>query len=88
MVPKTYKKYYDESIISNNPNVIRYDVANEIKWKELYSSYTWWNFYWNVWYENWKWNCEVWTYGYHRRTYTTDTLEDMMEEVSEWCWSN
>ncbi len=72
---------YDEGIMSNFDHEIEHDVANKIKGKKLYSTYSGWNFCGYVWWQNNEWHCEVWTYNSYAETFS-GTLEDIMSDVS------
>lgn len=73
---------YEESVMSNSDHQIEVEVAEYIKDKPLHSHYAGWNFSAQVWYENNKWCCEVWTYRSFCETFIADTLEEIMSDVS------
>ena len=79
--PEDFKMYPD-TLMSNFEHTIDKEIEQKIKVQKLYAQYTGWDFYGYVWYDNNKWNCEVWQYGSHDDTVTADTLEEIMEEVS------
>jgi len=80
-IPEEYKEY-DEAVMSNLDHDIRNEVAEHIKGKPLYSQYSGWNFCGQVWWECDMWNCEVWVYGSWQRTFNSDSLEEIMDDVS------
>jgi len=79
-IPKNFKSY-SEDIMSNCNHDINYKIADKIKNKSLYSTYTGWNFCGYVWWQNNKWFCEIWTYNSWNKTFVENTLEDIMTEV-------
>lgn len=80
-IPEGYKEY-DEVIMSNCGHDIHENVAEHIKGKPLYSMYAGWNFCGQVWWEGDMWNCEVWVYGSWQRTFNSDSLQEIMDDVS------
>ncbi len=79
--PPDYEMY-PRTLMSNFKHTIDKESEKKIKGQKLYARYTGWNFYGYVWFDNNKWNCEVWRYKFHIETITKDTLEEIMDEVS------
>ena len=80
-IPDNYTEHA-EAIMSNLDHSIEEDIAEEIKGKELYAQYSGWHFCGYVWWQDDKWCCEVWRYNSHVATFESDTLEEIMQEVS------
>ena len=80
-IPEHYKEHPD-AIMTNCNHTIEHDLEKELKEKELYSQYAGWNFCGYVWWNNDKWSCEVWVFHNHVKTYSNDTLEGIMTDVS------
>jgi uncharacterized protein (UPF0305 family) len=59
-IPDGYEQY--ETVMSNCSGEINVEVAEYIKDKPLHSQYSGWNFCSQVWRQDDKWCCEVWTY--------------------------
>ena len=81
-LPKSFEEYNGEELMSNFDRKINKEVANAIKSKKLFSRYAGWNFNGKVWFDDNKWLCEVWTYGNWQKTFICDTLDEIMESVS------
>lgn len=81
-IPENYTESTREEIMSNFDGVVIKATADYIKDKPLFSRYAGWNFNGRVWFQNDKWNCEVWTYGSYCETISEDTLEELMTSVS------
>ena len=81
-MPEDFSEYDGEGLMSNFDREIILETADAIKEKKLFSGYAGWNFHGKVWWQEEKWNCEVWCYGCWSKTVTCDTLEDIMDEVS------
>ena len=67
----------DHSIDEGLPEKL---MQNECK---LYSQYAGWNFCGYVWFEDKQFTCQVWQYNSPREEITADTLEEIMNLVSE-----
>ncbi len=78
--PEDFEMYPD-TLMSNFEHSINKEVEKKIKGQKIYAQYTGGDFYGYVWYDNNKWNCEVWRYNFHIETITKDSLEEIMEEV-------
>ena len=72
-----------ETVMSNCDHSIEHDVAEKLKTGKYYSQYAGWNFCGYVWWNENKWSCEVWTYHSHVDTIHGETLEEIMEKVSQ-----
>ena len=81
-IPEDFTNH-DESLMSNCDWEIDRKVESEIKGEPLFASYPAWNFFGNVWWQNEKWHCEVWTYKSYDETFSSETLEGIMSDVSE-----
>lgn len=80
-VPENYTRH-EEYLMSNFDGEVSKDVQGDIKGSKKFAEYSGWNFHGKVWYDG-KWNCEVWTYGNHKETVSEDSLEEIMETVSD-----
>ena len=80
-IPKNFKDF-GESVMSNFDGIIDTKIVKAIKGKKLFSQYAGWNFCGRVWWQNKKWHCEIWQYRCYEKTITCNTLEEIMEEVS------
>ena len=80
-MPDTFTEYSGDEIMSNFDGQIVQETTDAIKGQELFSRYAGWNFNGKVWFENEKWNCEVWRYGSWSQTFNADTLEEIMSDV-------
>jgi len=80
-MPENFLEFDGEELMSNFDGLIVEKTAEAIKGKELFSSYSGWNFSGQVWWQNDKWCCEVWRYGSFQKTFVKDTLQDIMSEV-------
>lgn len=69
-------------VMTNLDHTIDEKVSEEIKNKNLFAQYSGWNFCGYVWWENDKWYCEVWCYHNHQKTFSGETLQDIMDDVS------
>ena len=78
----SFKNTYD-TLMSNFNHTIKYEIANKIKGKKLFACYTGFNFYGLVWWQNKKWNCEVWHYKIYQKTYSKNTLEELMLDICD-----
>lgn len=75
--------YLAESVMSNADHTIEEDVAKELKKGSFYAQYAGWNFCGYVWWNENKWSCEIWQYNSHIDTVQGDTLQEIMDKVSE-----
>ncbi len=75
-------KEHDSFIMSNADHLIDYEVANEIKDKELFSCYSGYEFCGYVWWQNNKWYCEIFRYHNYVETFSNEALEGIMIDVS------
>jgi hypothetical protein len=82
-IPDEFKYYYGGDIITNLDGSIDRETEKKIKGKKLYASYPAWNFYGGVWWEANQWHCAVKQYHHFMGTLSADTLEELMEEVSD-----
>jgi len=82
-LPKNFMEFSGDQLMSNFDHEINHQTANRIKGTKHFSRYAGWNFNGKVWWDNGKWNCEVWCYGSFQTTFTEDTLEEIMEVVCE-----
>ena len=82
-LPESFKELEGEEIMSNCDGLINRDTEKGIKDKPLFSSYPGWNFCGKVWWQDNRWFCEVWQYKAWTETISADTLEDIMEKVSD-----
>lgn len=72
-----------ETVMSNSDHTIENDVVEKLKTGKFYSQYAGWNFCGYVYWNKDKWSCEVWTYHSHVKTIHGNTLQEIMDEVSE-----
>ena len=82
-IPEDFKDS-KEVIMTNFDHTIEKDVANKIKGQKLYAQYSGWNFCGDVWWAGKDWACEIWQYGSYINTLKADTLDELMEEVSNY----
>lgn len=82
-IPGNYKEY-SEAVMSNFDHEINESIAKKLKKENIYSQYAGWNFCGYVWWNRKikKWCCEVWQYRSHVETITANTLNEIMEDVS------
>lgn len=82
-VPKTFK-YYGQDVMSNFDHEIDEAVEKAIKGKSYFADYPGWNFHSTVWWDKEvkKWCCEVMRYHIHVETVEADTLQEIMNVVS------
>ena len=73
----------DETVMSNCDYTIENDVADKLKTGKFYSQYAGWNFCGYVYWNKDKWYCEIWTYHSHVKTVHRNTLDEIMDKVSE-----
>ena len=83
-IPKSYKECPD-SVMSNCDHEIEGDEAKILKEEKKWSAYPGWNFWGGVWWNRRrkKWSCVVLCYHDHVNTIHADTLEEIMQEVSD-----
>ena len=81
-MPKDFYEFQGEGIMSNYEREINQEIAEAIKGKNMFSRYSGWNFSGLVWWENGEWFCEVFTYGFFQETFVGDTLQEIMDLVS------
>lgn len=81
-MPEDFLELEADDLMSNFDNQIDKSIAKAIKNKKLFSRYAGWNFNGLVWWQNKKWNCEIWVYKSRQETFICNTLEDIMSEVS------
>lgn len=65
------------SVMSNYDREIDRDIEARLKVEKVFARYAGWNFNGRV------WRCEVWVYGKPREVVEAETLEGIMEKVSE-----
>ncbi len=84
-IPDDFQPYggFDDNIMSNFDHVVNHEVANAIKGKPFYASYSGWNFNGSVWWQNEMWHCEIRAYWSYRETISAKTPEELMESVCE-----
>lgn len=84
-LPESFTEYEGEQLMSNYDGQIIEETATALKREELFSRYAGWNFNGKVWWDGDKdiWHCEVWCYGCYRETITANTLEEIMQAVSD-----
>lgn len=83
-IPDGYTELKD-SVMSNFTKAIDRAVAEQLKIGKHFSHYPGWDFAGYVWYdkERLKWLCEVWIYHRYIKTFEADTLENIMQDVSD-----
>lgn len=79
-VPEGFTEH-DDDVMSNFDHSINITVADQLKTKPVWASYTGWNFCGKVWWEENQWHCEVRQYKEHVATVSADTLEGIMSEI-------
>ena len=73
----------NDAVMTNFDHAIDEDVAKEIKGKPLYAQYAGWNFCGEVWWTGEKWACEIHQWRSHVDTVEANTLQEIMDEVSD-----
>ena len=73
----------NDDVMSNFDHEINKDIEVRLKNEKVYSGYPGWNFHGEVWYEQNQFHCEVWVYGSIKEVISEDTLEELMESVSD-----
>lgn len=88
MNKKDFSKFnYVGTIMSNFDNSIENWAEEKLKNEKVYGKYPGWHFCGRVWYENDKFHCEVWQYGYPIEIVSANNLEQIMKNVSnEYGW--
>lgn len=79
-IPESYSEY-EKAVMSNFDHTIDKEVAKHIKYKDLFSVYSGFNFNGKVWWQNNLWNCEVWTYRSYHQTFNAETLDEIIIDV-------
>lgn len=83
-LPKNYTEYKEsDDLMSSFDRAINKDIADAIMDKPFFSRYAGWDFNGKVWGVEGVWYCDVWAYGVCRETVRADTLEKIMEDVSD-----
>lgn len=80
--PENFDEFDGEEIMSNFDGEIIKKTLQAIKGKNLFSTYSGWNFNGKVWFELDSWFCEIWVYGCFKETFIEKSCEDIMENVS------
>lgn len=84
---KTHPTDYDYvgTVMTNFDHSIDEDLAKKLKRRKWYSQYAAWDFCGYVWWDRKTkdWNCEVWSYHVHRETVSANSLQEIMDKVSE-----
>jgi len=72
-------------VMSNFDHTIDHDIAKELKRKKAYAAYSGWNFCGYVWWDRKKkkWACEIWVYNVPQEVIYEDSLDYVMETVSD-----
>jgi hypothetical protein len=78
--PKNYKRI--ETVMTNFDHTIDRKIEKKLKKQKSFSGYAGYNFYGYVWWDKNKWSCEVWRYNSHVETVSADSLEEIMQQVS------
>lgn len=86
-VPENFKPYggFFQDIMTNSDHTIDKEVAEAIKGKELFSTYTAWEFCGIVWWDSSleKWCCQIDKYRTTMEIIIEDTLEEIMSIASD-----
>lgn len=82
--PKDYG-YIAQTVMSNYNYVINKKIASKLKKEKLYADYIGGNFLGYVWWhkENEQWYCELWQDQKHIQTFNSDSLPELMLDVTE-----
>jgi len=83
-IPINYK-YIEEAMMSNFDHIIDENVAAQLRDQPCYSQYSGWDFCGYVWcvHSEQKYKCEVWTWKEPREIIEADSLEEIMDIVSD-----
>jgi hypothetical protein len=79
---KDDREYLGE-VMSNFDHSIDKKIETQLKNKLSYADYPGWDFHGTVWYENDMFHCKVMQYRCHVDTISAETLDEIMEEVSD-----
>ncbi len=82
-LPKDFTEFEGEELMSNFDGQIEQATADAIKGEKLFSRYAGWNFNGLVWWQEDTWNCAVYCYGSLNKIVSEESLEEIMETVSE-----
>lgn len=82
-LPEDFELCVGNPIMSNFDGAIEQEIADVIIGKPLYSNYTAWNFCGYVWWQDNKWHCEVWHFGAYVDTFSSETLSELMSDISD-----
>jgi len=82
---ENFTEYEGEQLMSNYDRKIITATADALKRDELFSRYAGWNFNGKVWRDGERdtWHCEVWCYGNFMETFSAETLEELMQDISD-----
>jgi len=69
-------------IMTNFDHSIEKDAETRLKNENIYGDYPAWNFHGKVWFEQDEFHCEVWQYGNIKEIISANTLEELMNQVS------
>ncbi|MFA5714416.1 MAG: hypothetical protein WC998_01575 [Candidatus Paceibacterota bacterium] len=68
-------------VMSNFDHVIDREIENKLREGKYCSSYTAWNFYGFIWFEDNRFKCQINQYGKHISTLEADTIDEIMNEA-------
>lgn len=71
-----------DTVMTNFDHSIDWDVAEKLKTGQYTAAYAGWNFNGRVWWAG-TYKCAVWRYGSHVETVISDSLQEIMDTVSE-----
>lgn len=71
------------NIMSNFSHKIKVNAEEALKGHKTYGEYIAQNFFGSVWYAENKFKCKVWQYHFHINTIEGNSLEEIMEKVSD-----
>ena len=80
-IPKDYVQIRE--VMTTFDNSIDYSVAAQPQNGKFYAQYSGWNFCGSVWWNEGRWACEVWVYLAYVKTVIDETLEGIMQQVSD-----
>lgn len=82
--PENFKAFPNEPVMSNAEDTISSTVKDAIQGKELYSTFTAWDFFALVWWDmnSSTWCAEVWQDKEYTASYEAAELEDLGNEIN------
>jgi len=81
-VPASYEEW-PNAVMTNFDHTIDNEVAGILMEKPFYAQYSGWNFCGYVWWDDGMWACEVMQYNATMEVVRAETLDEVMEIVSD-----